>query len=62
MRFPLLSEVAKEILAIPASGAPSESSFSDAGHLRSSKKANMSATAMNNSLVLRDFLRNQEKK
>lgn len=46
-----------EILAIPASSAPCESTFSDAKSLGSDERASMGADTLNGSLMLRDYLR-----
>jgi len=54
--------LAREILAIPATSASSETDFSDLGELVTPKRSCMLPGNANDSLVLRDFLRKKEEK
>lgn len=53
--------VAREILAIPASSSASESVFSEAGLLVTDRGSNIAPSTVDDTLILRDFLRNEEK-
>ena len=59
--FPILSEVARQVLAIPAASASAESVFSDASGLTEPKRSNMAPNTLNDHLVLRDHLKNIHK-
>ncbi|KAK3916388.1 hypothetical protein KUF71_006182, partial [Frankliniella fusca] len=59
VRYPNLSSLAKEVLAIPASSAPSETVFSDANNLCSPQRSTMAPQTLNHFLLLRDYLRKE---
>jgi len=59
VRFPKLAKLAREILAIPASSASSETDFSDLGQMMTPNRCSTQPETANDSLVLRDYLRHK---
>jgi hypothetical protein len=52
-RFPLLAQLARRLLAIPASSAPSERLFSESGQLVSQKRASLHPDTVEDIMLLR---------
>jgi hypothetical protein len=53
VRFPLLAQLARRLLAIPASSAPSERLFSESGQLVSQKRASLHPDTVEDIMLLR---------
>lgn len=54
VRFPLLSELAKRILALPASSASSERCFSTAGRIIEKRRTNLNGNTVDSLMFLHD--------
>lgn len=58
-RFPVLSQMALDYMAIPASSSPVESIFSTAGHLMNKKRSRLRPETLECLLVLHSWQKNQ---
>lgn len=52
-RFPLMTQLAKQIFAIPATSAAAETNFSAAGHILCAKRAQLNSCSLEAMLVIR---------
>lgn len=52
-RFPLMTQLAKQIFAIPATSAAAETNFSAAGHILCAKRAQLNPCSLEAMLVIR---------
>ena len=57
-RFPILSKIARDYLGIPATSAPSERVFSEAGNLITNKRTSLSCDSVEANMCLRSWLNN----
>ena len=55
--LPILSKIAKDYLAIPATSAPSERLFSEAGNLICLKQVGLSGDSVEANMILRSWLK-----
>ena len=55
--LPTLSKIAKDYLAIPATSAPSEWLFSEAGNLISLKRVGLSSDSVEANMILQSWLK-----
>lgn len=59
-RFPLMAELASKILAIPASSASSERSFSTAGRVIEKRRTNLKGSSVDSLMFLHDFYKSNK--
>lgn len=60
LRFPLLSQLAKKILGIPASSASSERCFSTAGRIIEKRRTNLKGDTVDSLIFLHDHYKKQQ--
>jgi len=58
-RFPLLSEMARDVLAIPVSSVASECAFSTGGHILDSFRSSLTPKLVQALVCLQDWLRSE---
>ncbi|KAL0212225.1 hypothetical protein RCL1_005851 [Eukaryota sp. TZLM3-RCL] len=56
LEFPILSNLARDYLTIPATSVPCERVFSIAGHIKSKKRNSLSDDSLSSLVVLKDWL------
>ncbi|XP_075083342.1 zinc finger BED domain-containing protein RICESLEEPER 2-like [Nicotiana tabacum] len=61
-RFPVLAEMARDVLAVPVSSVASECAFSTGGHLLDSFRSSLTPNLVQALVCLQDWLRNKKLK